>query len=92
MKKCCKLCSHPRVYARKLANCLIISLHEEEMTAWRITGEVIKHEADGIAVSTKDGKVYDNGEVWMPFFQRWKLVRAARQRAIMIAQKDFGAA
>lgn len=85
---CGKLCSHPRRFARHLANLVIVSLHEEEMSAWKVTGNVVKHES-GIAVSTHTGEMFCDGEIWMPLFQRWKLRRAARQRAIMIAHNNF---
>ena len=85
-----KLCSHPRKYARHLANCLIISLHEEEMTAWVANGYILEHVSSGISVSSKTGDVWiDDDIIWMPFFQKWKLRRADRQRAIQMTTNHF---
>ena len=87
----CKFCSRPRKEARHLARCIIVSLHEEEISAWVHNGYyVLKHNDTGIIVSAKDGSVSDGSYcIWMPFLQRLRLRRAARQRAIQITHNNF---
>ena len=75
--------SSPRIEARKLMIYLINKLHDDT-TDWLVDVQFLLSNSDTeISVSSKDGRVYLNdSEIWMPFFKRWRLARAAKQRAI----------
>ena len=85
--------SHPRRKARILANALIESL-QSETVVWEHSGPrgdyTLMH-TTGIVVCAKTGHVFDTGghAIWMPIFQRFRLRRAARQRAIEMTQNNF---
>ena len=80
--------SSPRIEARRLMVCLINKLHDDT-TDWLVDVQFLLSNSDTeISVSSKNGRVYLNdNEVWMPFFKRWRLARAAKQRAISEVHK-----
>jgi hypothetical protein len=77
--------------ARNLANCLIISLYNDEMSAWIHTDAYeLKHNDTGLIVNAKTGNIFDGFHpVWMPIIQKIRLRRAARYRTIQIAHDNF---
>jgi hypothetical protein len=79
----------PRIEAKKLMICLFKMLNNEEVV-WKVSEDFsLLNTVSKISINTKNGRVYlGKNEIWMPLLKRWRLARAAKQKAIDIVLEE----
>jgi hypothetical protein len=80
--------SRPRVAARQLVDRVVALLHDSQVE-WSYNGHWVLRMSKGerLQVNFESGDVWSgtNNPLWLPRWQKWRVRRAARQRALWLA-------